>query len=158
MKVDIWSRHFWPTDGWLNWCVCPGKHFELEEMEGDHITPWKDGGVTTAENCQMLCKECNRRKGSKWRINSSNVYEGLSKKVHTKGRSKKGTNGLSPILGLITTIQSGRRGFSPSCGLDVPSGLANWTMRDNVTEIFCAKYIIGWPSIKRTHLTIPCMF
>ena len=47
--------------------ICPncGKHFELEEMEGDHITPWKDGGVTTAENCQMLCRECNRRKGAK---------------------------------------------------------------------------------------------
>ena len=47
--------------------ICPicGKHFELEEMEGDHITPWKDGGITTAENCQMLCRECNRRKGAK---------------------------------------------------------------------------------------------
>ncbi len=47
--------------------ICPscGKHFELEEMEGDHITPWAEGGVTTAENCQMLCRECNRRKGAK---------------------------------------------------------------------------------------------
>ena len=47
--------------------ICPhcGKHFELEDMEGDHITPWAEGGVTTAENCQMLCKECNRRKGAK---------------------------------------------------------------------------------------------
>lgn len=44
--------------------VCPicGNHFEIEEMEGDHITPWHLGGKTTAENCQMLCKECNRRK------------------------------------------------------------------------------------------------
>ena len=46
-------------------CAHCGKHFELEEMEGDHITPWAEGGVTTAENCQMLCKECNRRKGAK---------------------------------------------------------------------------------------------
>lgn len=46
-------------------CPCCGKHFELEEMEGDHITPWVEGGTTTAENCQMLCKECNRRKGAK---------------------------------------------------------------------------------------------
>ena len=47
--------------------ICPwcGNHFELEEMEGDHITPWAEGGVTTAENCQMLCKECNRKKGAK---------------------------------------------------------------------------------------------
>lgn len=45
-------------------CVHCGKHFELEEMEADHITPWKDGGITVAENCQMLCRNCNRIKGS----------------------------------------------------------------------------------------------
>lgn len=44
--------------------ICPncGGRFELEQMEGDHITPWHDGGKTIAENCQMLCKDCNRRK------------------------------------------------------------------------------------------------
>lgn len=47
--------------------ICPicGEHFEIEEMEGDHITPWHEGGKTTAENCQMLCKEDNRRKSGK---------------------------------------------------------------------------------------------
>ena len=34
----------------------------MEEMEADHITPWSRGGKTLAENCQMLCRECNRRK------------------------------------------------------------------------------------------------
>lgn len=38
------------------------EHFEIEEMEADHITPWHAGGKTTSENCQMLCRECNRRK------------------------------------------------------------------------------------------------
>jgi hypothetical protein len=38
------------------------KPFEYEEMEGDHINPWHSGGKTNATNCQMLCKECNRRK------------------------------------------------------------------------------------------------
>lgn len=38
------------------------KHFEIEEMEADHITPWHNGGKTIPENCQMLCRECNRRK------------------------------------------------------------------------------------------------
>lgn len=44
--------------------VCPKckQHFEIDQMEGDHITPWHAGGKTIAENCQMLCKECNRRK------------------------------------------------------------------------------------------------
>jgi len=46
-------------------CAKCGEHFELEEMEADHITPWHEGGKTTEENCQMLCKECNRRKSGK---------------------------------------------------------------------------------------------
>ena len=43
---------------------CPkcGKHFAIEEMQADHITPWARGGKTVAENCQMLCADCNRRK------------------------------------------------------------------------------------------------
>jgi hypothetical protein len=36
--------------------------WSIAEMEGDHITPWKDGGRTVEENCQMLCKDHNRRK------------------------------------------------------------------------------------------------
>ena len=43
-------------------CANCKEHFEIEEMEADHITPWHDGGKTTSENCQMLCRECNRRK------------------------------------------------------------------------------------------------
>ncbi len=44
--------------------ICPHchKHFELSEMEADHIVPWSKGGHTALENCQMLCRECNRRK------------------------------------------------------------------------------------------------
>ena len=43
-------------------CAICGQHFELEEMEADHITPWHEGGKTLPENCQMLCREDNRRK------------------------------------------------------------------------------------------------
>lgn len=46
-------------------CVECKEHFEIEEMEADHITPWHSGGKTTAENCQMLCREDNRRKSGK---------------------------------------------------------------------------------------------
>ena len=47
--------------------ICPvcKEHFEIDEMEADHITPWHEGGKTSAENCQMLCKEDNRRKSGK---------------------------------------------------------------------------------------------
>ncbi len=46
---------------------CPqhGKTFSIDEMEADHITPWREGGRTIAANCQLLCRECNRRKGAK---------------------------------------------------------------------------------------------
>lgn len=43
-------------------CVVCSEVFDLHEMEADHITPWHEGGKTNIENCQMLCKECNRRK------------------------------------------------------------------------------------------------
>ncbi|NCB92444.1 MAG: DUF262 domain-containing protein [Clostridia bacterium] len=46
-------------------CIHCKEHFELDEMEADHITPWSQGGRTTIENCQMLCRECNRRKSDK---------------------------------------------------------------------------------------------
>ena len=46
-------------------CKKCGKYFELSEMEADHIKPWHEGGKTSAENCQMLCKEDNRRKSGK---------------------------------------------------------------------------------------------
>ena len=44
--------------------ICPAcaKHFKKEEMEGDHIIPWTDGGFTDEDNCQMLCVDCNREK------------------------------------------------------------------------------------------------
>ena len=44
--------------------ICPvcSKHFKFEEMQGDHITPWRAGGKTSPDNCQMLCADDNRRK------------------------------------------------------------------------------------------------
>ena len=45
-------------------CFKCKKSFEIDEMEADHITPWSQGGKTSLENCNMLCKECNRRKSN----------------------------------------------------------------------------------------------
>ncbi len=47
--------------------LCPlcKESFGIEAMEGDHITPWIEGGKTIDENLQMLCRDCNRRKSSK---------------------------------------------------------------------------------------------
>ncbi len=46
-------------------CKICGKPFEIEQMEADHITPWHLGGHTVKENCQMLCRNCNRTKSGK---------------------------------------------------------------------------------------------
>ena len=49
--------------------MCAAEHrqktyFDLAEMEADHITPWSEGGKTSLDNCQMLCKEHNRLKSN----------------------------------------------------------------------------------------------
>ena len=39
--------------------------FSLSSMEADHIKPWIEGGKTIEDNCQLLCKNDNRRKSDK---------------------------------------------------------------------------------------------
>ncbi|MCS1409188.1 MAG: hypothetical protein M2R45_02367 [Verrucomicrobia subdivision 3 bacterium] len=41
------------------------RKFDIKDMEADHIDPWSKGGKTVEDNCQVLCKKCNRRKSSK---------------------------------------------------------------------------------------------
>lgn len=47
--------------------ICPvcTKHFDIDQMEADHILPWHSGGKTAPENCQMLCKLDNRTKSGR---------------------------------------------------------------------------------------------
>ena len=46
-------------------CVKCGGVFTIIEMEADHIKPWHEGGKTLENNCQLLCKDDNRRKSGK---------------------------------------------------------------------------------------------
>lgn len=46
-------------------CVECKEEFPLSGMEADHITPWHAGGKTNQENCQLLCKDDNRKKSGK---------------------------------------------------------------------------------------------
>jgi len=46
-------------------CAICKQDFALSAMEADHITPWSQGGKTVEENCQMLCRKCNREKSAK---------------------------------------------------------------------------------------------
>ena len=57
-KLAVWEKQH-------HKCALCGKEFDFAFMEGDHITPWREGGRTVEDNCQMLCRDCNRRKGSK---------------------------------------------------------------------------------------------
>lgn len=46
--------------------VCPICHktFSIDQMEGDHITPWCKCGKIIIDNGQILCRNCNRHKSS----------------------------------------------------------------------------------------------
>ena len=46
-------------------CAICKEPFGLNEMEADHIRPWIEGGKTVEDNCQMLCRKCNREKSAK---------------------------------------------------------------------------------------------
>jgi hypothetical protein len=43
--------------------ICPicGNHFEIEQMQGDHIVEWSNGGRTTIDNLQMVCHSCHKK-------------------------------------------------------------------------------------------------
>jgi 5-methylcytosine-specific restriction endonuclease McrA len=53
VKICVWNR-----DGGK--CVKCGSQMNLEY---DHIIPISKGGSNTARNIQLLCEECNRKKG-----------------------------------------------------------------------------------------------
>ena len=39
--------------------------YKLDEMEADHVSAWSKGGLSTLENCEMLCVTHNRAKGNR---------------------------------------------------------------------------------------------
>lgn len=47
-------------------CVKNGidKEYAYNEMQGDHIIPWSQGGRTIDSNLQMLCQKCNNDKSN----------------------------------------------------------------------------------------------
>lgn len=47
-------------------CVKNGvdTQYDFEDMQGDHIIPWSQGGRTVDDNLQMLCQKCNNDKSN----------------------------------------------------------------------------------------------
>lgn len=63
MKREAYERQ----NGICPFCAAEGNSlpYEIDQMQADHIKPWHEGGKTEAANCQMLCKDHNRRKSGK---------------------------------------------------------------------------------------------
>lgn len=45
-------------------CVVCNRDVSWADFEADHIRPWSQGGKTTLDNAQLLCREDNRAKGA----------------------------------------------------------------------------------------------
>ena len=41
-------------------CAKCGNPFNIEDMQGDHIVEWVNGGRTTLDNLQMVCHKCHK--------------------------------------------------------------------------------------------------
>lgn len=46
-------------------CEGCGEHFQIQNLEVDHIVPRSKGGTDHIENLQLLCGDCNRIKGNR---------------------------------------------------------------------------------------------
>ena len=42
---------------YCSWC------YATADLTGDHITRRRDGGQSTRENCRVLCRSCNSKRG-----------------------------------------------------------------------------------------------
>lgn len=52
--------------GWYVCAECGRPYQNRVLFQVDHIKPMSRGGRTVPENLQILCRDCNRKKGDKW--------------------------------------------------------------------------------------------
>jgi len=76
-------------------CCCCMSYFrsrtELRLLEADHIHPWSQGGLTTWENLQLLCRPCNRAKSDQLqsRAQQADKREGLALSIKDTAGCKR---------------------------------------------------------------------
>ena len=56
------TRLYGEQEGYCNGC---GEHFQMRNLEVDHIIAETSGGTDHIENLQLLCSHCNRVKGDR---------------------------------------------------------------------------------------------
>ena len=61
-RIDYKKVLYGLQEGYCNGCH---EHFQIRHFHMDHITPRVRGGTDHAENFQLLCGNCNSRKGAK---------------------------------------------------------------------------------------------
>lgn len=65
VKLSVITDNLRNNNGSICCAICGEKILSISECHFDHIFPFAKGGKSTAENCQILCVNCNLKKNDK---------------------------------------------------------------------------------------------
>ena len=65
VKLNVIKANLEKNRGEICCAICGTKLLSIKECHFDHITPFAKGGKSVAENCQILCVNCNLKKNDK---------------------------------------------------------------------------------------------
>lgn len=65
VKLSVIKDNLRKNNGEICCTICGIKLLSIQECHFDHIFPFAKGGKSTAENCQILCSNCNLKKTDK---------------------------------------------------------------------------------------------
>ena len=65
VKLSTITENLRKNNGEIRCAICGAKLSSINECHFDHIFPFAKGGKSTAENCQILCSNCNLKKTDK---------------------------------------------------------------------------------------------
>ena len=65
VQFDATLENLRTNNGILKCAICKNRLVDREEFHFDHIKPWSIGGLSSLENCQILCAKCNEKKLNK---------------------------------------------------------------------------------------------
>jgi hypothetical protein len=63
-RIAMWYAEVAKNNGAGVFCGMCGKKLEFKDFAVDHVFPWSKGGETEPPNLQILCKNCNQKKGA----------------------------------------------------------------------------------------------